>query len=150
MRTTTKAVGLFAVLLLTAVSLWKLSGTESPKPRTEAAAPIAEAAPDDLDAVGPMMLELYTPYCPSCRQMAPLVDRLAGACPRNGVTVHQYDISAAEHAHLAEELEVRAVPTFVFIDETGTETSRLVGKQTEETLEAGLADIGGAACADRS
>lgn len=150
MRTSTKALALFAVALVTAVSLWKLSGTESPKPRTEAAAPVAQAAPDGLDAEGPMMLELFTPYCPSCRQMAPLVDRLVGACPRNGVAVHQYDISAPEHEHLADELEVRAVPTFVFIDETGTEISRLVGKQTAESLAAGLADIGGAACADRS
>jgi len=148
MRPSIKALALSAVVLATALSLRQLS--RSAPPEAPAVATVAEPSPDTQATEGPMMLELFTPYCPSCRQMAPLVDRLAGACPRNGVAVHQYDISTPEHEHLAEELEVRAVPTFVFIDETGTEISRLVGKQTEKSLAAGLADIGGAACADRS
>ena len=150
MKTSRKQVGIPAVAVVIAVSIWKLTApatAEAPPTHTTRTEVLTQPAED---TAGPMMMELYTPYCPSCLQMAPVIDRLAGTCPQNGVQVRQYDVSAAENAHLMEELEIQAVPTFVFIDEAGMEVSRLVGKQSAETLESRLADIGGAACADRS
>ena len=140
---------IFIILFIaagTVSSIWKLTASNEAR---RSPTPAVQTAVSD-EAPGPMMLELYTPYCPSCLQMAPVIDRLAGTCPKNGVQVRQYDVSTAENEHLLEELEVHAVPTFVFIDEAGVEVSRLVGKQSKETLESRLADIGGAACADRS
>lgn len=97
-----------------------------------------------------MMLELYAPYCPSCNQMAPLVRALAENCASEGVSVVQYDISTLENEHLVEELDIEAVPTFLFFDETGKESARLVGKQSADTLQSKLSGIGGRACDGRS
>lgn len=115
-------------------------------------APHRNTSPDAPKAAalsGPVMLELYTPYCPSCSQMAPLVEDLAKSCAAEGVSVVQYDISTAENEYLVEELSIEAVPTFLFFDGSGRETARLVGKQTADALHAGLADIGGARCGNR-
>ena len=150
MKIARKQVGILLVAAVTAVSIWKLTGPALPGAPSPPDTRTSVGTDPQEDTAGPMMLELYTPYCPSCLQMAPVVDRLAGACPQNGVQVRQYDISTAENEHLMKELEIQAVPTFVFIDEAGMEVSRLVGKQSAETIESRLADIGGAACADRS
>lgn len=141
-----KLLGLVFVAIVTAVSIRHLtSGTVKSNFR------ISDKTPASADAVdGPMMMELYSPYCPSCSQMAPLVDSLAKSCEAEGVSVVQYDISAAENEYLVDELSIEAVPTFVFIDETGRETARLVGKQTFDALHFGLAGIGGRACDGRS
>lgn len=91
----------------------------------------------------PKMVELYTPSCPSCRAMAPTLVRIEQKCTGNDVGFDKIDLSKRENAHLVDALDVLAVPTFVFLDETGKETSRLIGKQTEETLQKHLASLGG-------
>lgn len=141
-----KWLGLVFVMIITAVSVHHLM-SGSGKFRVQ----ISEKMPSSPDVVdGPIMMELYSPYCPSCSQMAPLVESLAKSCEAEGVSVVQYDISAAENEYLVDELSIEAVPTFVFIDESGRETERLVGKQTADALHSGLAGIGGRACDGRS
>jgi len=142
----TKWLGLVFVVIVTAVSVRHLT-SEPAKFRARNSEQMP-SSPDIAD--GPMMMELYSPYCPSCSQMAPLVESLAKSCDAQGVSVVQYDISAAENEHLVDELSIDAVPTFVFIDETGRETERLVGKQTADALHSGLVGIGGRACDGRS
>ena len=146
----TKRIGIFAVAVITLLSVRELSvrsSSERSAPQQHASA-TATAASESVE--GPMMLELYTPHCPSCLQTAPLISRLAQTCTEKGVSVVQIDISAEENEHLIDELNIEAVPTFVFIDKSGRETARLVGKQTEDTLESRLSDIGGAACSNRT
>jgi len=141
-----KLLGLVFVVTVTAVSVHHL--TSDPK---KFRARNSEKIPSSTDVVdGPMMMELYSPYCPSCSQMAPLVESLAKSCEAEGVSVVQYDISAVENEYLVDELSIEAVPTFVFIDETGREIERLVGKQSADALHSGLAGIGGRACDGRS
>jgi thiol:disulfide interchange protein len=89
----------------------------------------------------PRMMELYTPYCPSCREMAPLIRQLKAQCESKEVQVVQVDISRSDNEWFVEEYEVSAVPTFIFIDENGLETARLVGKQQASTLMTHLAAI---------
>lgn len=91
----------------------------------------------------PKMVELYTPSCPSCRAMGPTLSRIEQKCTDDKVGFDKIDLSKRENAHLVDELDVLAVPTFVFLDENGKETLRLIGKQTEETLRKHLASIGG-------
>jgi thioredoxin 1 len=97
----------------------------------------------------PKMVELFTPTCPSCRAMDPLLTALKQKCEDRGVGVDKIDISKRQNEHLVDELDVLAVPTFVFLDENGQETSRLVGKQTEATLQQHLQALGGR-CTDLS
>jgi len=94
----------------------------------------------------PRMMELYTPYCPSCQEMAPVVEQLKARC-REGVQVLQVDVSQTENEPFAEQYGIDAVPTFIFIDENGVETTRLVGKQQASTLQQHLATISGKRCA---
>lgn len=94
----------------------------------------------------PRMLELYTPWCPSCASMKPMVEELAERCAGKGVRVEALDVSRDENEPLADRFEVRAVPTFLFLDAGGAEAKRLVGKQTMEELESGLRAVAGMAC----
>ena len=94
----------------------------------------------------PRMMELYTPYCPSCQEMAPVVEQLKARCDHKGVQVLQVDVSRTENESFAEEYGIDAVPTFIFIDENGIETTRLVGKQRASTLQQHLATISGKRC----
>lgn len=146
MKSLLKYVSITAVAALTVLSIYTLRQSAPVQARSAASPPVP--ARGALD--GPMMLELYTPYCPSCRQMAPLVETLAEDCASKGVSVIQYDISSEDNEHLVEALDIDAVPTFVFFDGDGRETGRLVGKQTAEAIRAGLADIGGHTCDGRS
>jgi thiol:disulfide interchange protein len=146
MTSFSKLLWISALVVLTILSVMELSANHPSK--KQKASQIA--AEDVSNAAGPMMLELYTPYCPSCRQMAPLMERLAKSCPQKGVAVVQYDISVSENEHFINELGIDAVPTFVFIDAAGQEAGRLVGSQTAETLHAHLAGIGGEECTDRT
>lgn len=140
-----KLVVMAVILAATILSIRHLTFADTKEPHRSP----ATDAPAAAALSGPVMLELYTPYCPSCSQMAPLVEDLAKSCAAEGVSVVQYDISAAENEYLVEELRIEAVPTFLFFDGSGRETARLVGKQTADALHAGLADIGGARCGNR-
>jgi cytochrome c-type biogenesis protein len=95
---------------------------------------------------GARMVEVFTPHCSVCKAMAPLVNALVGSCRHQGVLVETVDVSREENEHIIEELEVEAVPTFIFISETGVETTRLVGRQSAEALIEHLSEIGGAKC----
>jgi thiol-disulfide isomerase/thioredoxin len=91
----------------------------------------------------PKMVELFTPGCSSCRAMDPLVEDLRKRCEHHGIGVDKIDVSKSHNAHLVEDLDLMAVPTFVFLDKNGVETSRLVGRQTETTLHQSLSTLGG-------
>jgi thiol-disulfide isomerase/thioredoxin len=95
----------------------------------------------------PRMMELFAPYCPSCREMDPLVTKLKEKCHNKGVQVVQVDISQTGNERFVDEYDIDAVPTFIFIDDSGQETGRLVGKQPETTLKDHLSSIAGPECA---
>jgi thioredoxin 1 len=92
------------------------------------------------------MLELYTPWCPTCVKMKPVVEDLAARCAGNGVRIDTVDVSQDENERIAVQYGVRAVPTFLFLDENGVEAERLVGAQTAMDLRRGLKALGGTSC----
>ncbi len=95
---------------------------------------------------GPMLMEFSSPYCPSCRKTAPLIEKLTDACPKQGINVIQYDASNDENSYLVQQLSIQVLPSVVFFDESGNEVARLEGIQTEETIASYLKKIGGQAC----
>ena len=97
-------------------------------------------------AAAPRMLELYTPWCPACAEMKPVVDELAERCAGVGVRIDAVDVSREENERLAERYDVGSVPTFLFLDQSGSETSRLVGAQSAERLRRGLEELGDVSC----
>ncbi len=94
----------------------------------------------------PQMLEVYSEDCPSCKKMEPIVDKIKGRCTKEGVRVDAVDVSRPASNHLVEELQIVGVPTFLFFDDLGLETMRLVGVQTEGTLMRALSQVGGDVC----
>jgi thiol-disulfide isomerase/thioredoxin len=92
------------------------------------------------------MLELYTPWCPTCVKMKPVVEDLAARCAGNGVRIDTVDVSQDQNERIAQQYGVSAVPTFLFLDENGVESGRLVGAQTATDLGRGLKALAGASC----
>jgi cytochrome c-type biogenesis protein len=94
------------------------------------------------------MVELYSPGCPSCASMKPIVDDLKARCTGRAVRIVTLDVSQEENGRIAERYGVSAVPTFLFLDGSGGEVGRLVGAQTATDLLLRLRALGGPACAE--
>jgi len=107
---------------------------------------VASAVERSAAEAAPRMLELYTPWCPTCVKMKPVVEDLAARCAGNGVRIDTVDVSRDENARITERYGVRAVPTFLFLDENGVESGRLVGVQTAMDLRRGIKELAGASC----
>jgi thiol:disulfide interchange protein len=94
----------------------------------------------------PTMLELYSEDCSICREMKPVVARIADQCHEEAVLFRSADVSKPANRDLLKEHRVVGVPTYVFLDQQGTEVARLVGKQSEEALAQGLSALVGESC----
>ncbi len=94
----------------------------------------------------PRMVGLYTPYCAACMKMKPVVESLVGQCDYRGVRLEMVDVSQEKNERLMGHYRVRAVPTFLFLDEYGIEVARLVGSQTEQSLKQALSALRGKEC----
>ncbi len=79
-----------------------------------------------------VLLDFTATWCGPCRQMAPLVHRLA----KQGHPVRQVDID--QHRDLATKFGVRGIPCFVMLVD-GREVDRVVGATSGERLEQMLA-----------
>jgi thioredoxin 1 len=75
----------------------------------------------------PVLLDVYGEHCPPCRQLAPVIDRLA-AQYEGRARVLKIEVGA--NRELAGSLAVSSVPT-VLAYQGGREVSRLVGLRPE-------------------
>lgn len=113
-----------------------------------ASAPI-EGAPTAAASTAsstPTMIEFVSASCPICQRMAPVVARAERDCSAHGVRIQQMDVATAAGREAANRYGILGVPTFVFIDQQGTEVARLVGEQPEETLIQTLEVLAGQTC----
>ena len=101
----------------------------------------------DLDAVlsggegKPVFVDFYSSNCPICRRMVPIIRTIEESCLAEDLTVLKINVSLAENRRFARRYGVVGVPTFLFLDETGEEVSRLIGAQKIENLEESLAIV---------
>lgn len=157
---------------LVAVGLWTLLGSvpaeEPALANREAVAPAAEqeacetgvgpgrlcALPeqaagevdDELNVVGPHMLEFTSEECPVCGRMRPVLDRLTAACAELETGIVRIDVTTARGRALAARHGVRGTPTFVLFDESGAETARLLGETSREDVAAAVERAFGLSC----
>jgi thiol-disulfide isomerase/thioredoxin len=82
-----------------------------------------------------VLLDFYADWCSPCRQMEPVVERLQAA----GYPVRKVNLD--RERELASRFQVTSVPCFVLLVD-GREVKRLVGTQSQKTLEATLAAAG--------
>jgi cytochrome c-type biogenesis protein len=116
-------------------------------------APSTSACAQDLSGVTkaaaltgkPRLVEFVSGTCPSCAKMAPLVDDLVLRCAKDG-SLLRVTLDDPDGRALASRYGVRMVPTFVGVDASGTEVTRIVGEQAREALEQALVDVRGQAC----
>jgi cytochrome c-type biogenesis protein len=103
---------------------------------------VAQAAVEQM----PTMTEFVSATCPICRRMAPVVAKAEQDCSAHGVRIRQLDVATGVGREAANRYGILGVPTFVFVDQQGTEVARLVGEQPEETLIQTLEVLAGQTC----
>lgn len=94
----------------------------------------------------PAMVELYRHKCPVCKKMKPIVRELTEQCNGRRVLVHTVAVDERKNRALIKRYRLVGVPTFLFLDKDGNEVSRLVGRQTSESLLQALSALRGERC----
>lgn len=86
----------------------------------------------------PVLLDVYGERCGPCRQLAPVIDRLAGEYEGRARVLK---MDAGANRELAGDLRVSSVPTVVAFRD-GQEVGRLVGLRPESSYRELLKDAG--------
>lgn len=88
----------------------------------------------DLDQAieaGPVLLDLWAPWCGPCRAIAPVIDRLA---EWYGERVRVLAANVDDAPAIAERYGVRSIPTIIYFAGSGEEPRHLTGVASEEQL----------------
>jgi thiol-disulfide isomerase/thioredoxin len=143
-------VGLYVMISVTSVpqggNLNLTSQTQKPNPLTETLK--RKYAPIDLGAASekPRMVKFTSADCPICRQMIPVIGVVERECSLQRQLIQVLKIDVGLHPELAQRFRIRGVPTFVFLNQQGTELARLVGYQHLSALRQGLSLLTGDVC----
>ena len=90
---------------------------------------------DVLGSDRPVLVDFFRTSCPPCRQLAPILDKVA----EDGYPVCKVNVQ--DLPDLATRYRVNAVPTLLII-QGGEEVARFVGIQPEPALRAALDQAG--------
>lgn len=117
-----------------------------PRGEADASAPAeseASGAPEidpadfaKLTAEGPAVVDFKAVWCPACRTLGPVVDRLADAY-RGRVFIGKLDVDAEGAREIAARFGIRGIPTLIFFRD-GEEAERVVGLAEESDLKAAI------------
>lgn len=104
------------------------------------------------DALGkpserPRLVEFYSKNCPTCAEMAPLLEQLRQDCQDQDVDVVLVDVSDPKHQSVAADFGVRAVPAFHLFEASGQTATTVYGGQTLPELRAMASQLIDAPCA---
>ena len=81
------------------------------------------------DHPGHVVIDFYTPSCPPCRAMAPILDQVAAEHPEIKVV----KIDAAAEQDLAVQFGITVVPTFVLVAD-GARKAQITGLRSKKDL----------------
>jgi len=134
-----------AVLVVVALSMvWDVVASGALSPRAEPRNRQFTTAANGKRL--PAMVEFYTDDCTICKQMKPVVDRIAKLCNGREVLVRTVNLSRKKHRNLSQTYRLVGVPTFLFLDRDGQEVARLIGRQSETALKQSLSALRGRSC----
>lgn len=88
------------------------------------------------DQTGPVVIDFYANWCPPCRALAPILERLAGEFDGQ---VKFVKINADESPELADSFGVTGLPTLVLMD-SGHKVGQIVGLRDESQLRSEIND----------
>ncbi|PDW02437.1 thioredoxin [Candidatus Viridilinea mediisalina] len=83
-----------------------------------------------LQADTPVVVDFWAPWCPPCRQIAPILDKLAGDY-EGRLTIGK--VNTDEEIQHASQMGIRSIPTLV-IFKGGQEVQRITGALPESQL----------------
>ena len=113
------------------------SASGSPRcPHCKAALPwVANATDDDFADVAdsskmPVLVDLWAPWCGPCRQVSPLLEKLAGE--RAG-QLKLVKVNVDDSPRLAQQFDARSIPTMLPIKD-GKTVARQVGAPSAAAL----------------
>lgn len=89
-----------------------------------------------LTSNGPVVVDFFATWCGPCKAVAPVVGKLSETY--TNVRFIQVDVDKVRS--VAQELEVRAMPTFVLYKDGQLQEKRVVGGNMKE-LEAAIKEI---------
>ncbi|PLB53370.1 thioredoxin [Aspergillus steynii IBT 23096] len=89
-----------------------------------------------LTSSGPVVVDFFATWCGPCKAVAPVVGKLSETYPN--VRFIQVDVDKVRS--VAQELQVRAMPTFVLFKDGQALEKRVVGGNMKE-LEEGIKSI---------
>ena len=87
-----------------------------------------------LNAMVPVMVDFWAPWCGPCRMVAPIVEDLARAYDGKAVIAK---INTDENIQIAGKLGIMGIPTLILF-KNGQEVDRVVGFAQRRTLEEKL------------
>lgn len=108
------------------------------------------SAPPGAGDARATVLYFYSPNCPACMKMAPLIEAMKRTCSGRGLDLVKINLATRENRARAARSGVRGTPTIVFLDPAGAEVARLIGAVDFDTLHGATAAVMGEACADFS
>ncbi|WP_394850825.1 thioredoxin family protein [Pendulispora brunnea] len=94
----------------------------------------------------PRMIAFSSAACPACERMKPRLAEAIKAC-RGEADVYRVNVDDDAGETLAATYNVSLLPTYVNVDASGVEVSRLTGVQSEERLERSIEEVRAVQCA---
>ena len=79
----------------------------------------------------PVLVEFWASWCPPCKMMEPMIEKLAGEYDGQ---VKFVSINIDRNGEIADKMNVSGVPTFIVFDNGQASEDRLVGAQTRRKL----------------
>ncbi len=121
-----------------ALALGVLASTGCAPETTTTAPPIAgDAVQQAMGAGKPMVVEFGANACAACREMKPVLEALRRD-HGDRISVVDVDLIAQKHMGYLQRYRIQLMPTQVFFDARGRETSRHLGKISADEILARL------------
>lgn len=85
----------------------------------------------------PVLVDFYSPYCPPCHRLAPIVDKLAEDYEGRALVVK---VDVQKLPQIAQQFGVQGTPTVVIL-QNGEEVTRSVGLEREQAYREQLTKL---------
>jgi thioredoxin 1 len=125
----TKRVLFSAVIAVILVAGLLLTGCSGKKEKQEA---VKQPAITSAEAL-PKMVDFWSPTCPPCRAMMPMLEELHTEYA-HAFELVKIDVSQPENQNLAIQNQIQYIPTQIFYDENGKQLFRHTGYFSKDQI----------------